>query len=534
VPRLRQPQGAGASSPGHEAPLSAAAIGLSENPDLKLDLSAVSLVCVTVSRQIELGVTGETSGCRSSHVASPPVAVQQIISPVDGSVYAERTTASPDQIEAALARAHAAQRGWRATPIAERAEIVERMVAHMLSVVDGVSEELAWQMGRPISHAPFEINRGFQERARHMVSIAAESLADVAAPAKDGFTRFIRKDPVGTVLVVAPWNYPYLTSVNSIVPALLAGNTIILKHATQTLLCAERYSEAMRAAGIPDGVFQHLHATHSDVAAMIGDERIGFVVFTGSVEGGHSIQRTAGERFIGTGMELGGKDPSYVRADCDLAYAIAENVDGAFFNAGQSCCSIERIYIAAPVYDAFVEGFVDLARRYVLGNPLDPATTLGPMVTTKAAEFVRGQIAEAIGQGARALVTEAEFANSNPGTPYLAPVVLTDVDHSMRVMVEESFGPVIGLMKVESDEEAIQLMNDSPYGLTASIWTNDIEAALAIGDRVETGTWYMNRCDYVDPALVWTGVKDTGRGVALSVLGFDAFTRPKSFHLKSL
>jgi acyl-CoA reductase-like NAD-dependent aldehyde dehydrogenase len=462
------------------------------------------------------------------------VAIQQIISPVDGSVYAERTTATPAQIETVLARAQAAQAGWRATPLAERVAIVERMVQHMQANVEAISAELAWQMGRPISHAPFEINRGFQERARHMSSIAAGSLADIAAPPKDGFTRFIRKDPVGTVLVVAPWNYPYLTSVNSIVPALLAGNTIVLKHATQTLLCAERYAEAMTAAGVPDGVFQHVHATHADVATMINDSRIGFVVFTGSVEGGHSIQRTAGERFIGTGMELGGKDPSYVRADCDLAYAIGENVDGAFFNAGQSCCSIERIYVDAAVYDEFVEGFVDLSRKYVLGNPLDPATNLGPMVSTKAAEFVRGQIAEAVGQGARALVSEAEFAASQIGTPYLAPTVLTNVDHTMRVMIEESFGPVIGIMKVHSDAEAIQLMNDSPYGLTASIWTSDVDAAIAIGDQVETGTWYMNRCDYVDPTLVWTGVKDTGRGVGLSVLGFDSFTRPKSFHLKTV
>jgi acyl-CoA reductase-like NAD-dependent aldehyde dehydrogenase len=257
-------------------------------------------------------------------------------------------------------------------------------------------------------------------------------------------------------------------------------------------------------------------------------------VFTGSVDGGHSIQRTAGERFIGTGMELGGKDPAYVRADCDLAYALGETVDGVFFNSGQSCCSIERIYVDAGIYDQFVEGFVDLSRKYVLGNPLDAATNLGPMVSAKAAEFVRGQVAEAIGQGARAVVSETEFAASQVGTPYLAPVVLTHVDHSMRVMTEESFGPVIGIMKVASDEEAIRLMNDSPYGLTASIWTNDIDAAVSIGDRVETGTCYMNRCDYVDPALVWTGVKDTGRGVALSVLGFDSFTRPKSFHLKSV
>ena len=461
------------------------------------------------------------------------MAVQQIISPVDGSVYAERTTASVEQIEAVLARAKAAQAGWRATPLVERAAVCERMVQHMLENVDSVAAELAWQMGRPIRHAPFEITRGFQERARHMISIAAGSLDDLAAPAKDGFTRFVRREPVGTVLVVAPWNYPYLTSVNSIVPALLAGNTVILKHATQTLLCAERYAAATTAAGLPDGVLQPVHATHDDIARMIGDERVGFVVFTGSVEGGHSIQRAASQRFIGTGTELGGKDPSYVRADCDLAYSIAENVDGAFFNAGQSCCAIERIYVDEQVYDDFVDGFVEMARGYVLGNPLDETTTIGPMVNTKAADFVRGQVADAARAGARAVVSESSSPAARAGTPYCGPVVLTDVDHSMRVMTEESFGPVIGIMKVRSDDEAVRLMNDSSYGLTACIWTSDVEAALHIGDRVDTGTWFMNRCDYVDPALVWTGVKDTGRGVALSVLGFDSFTRPKSFHLKT-
>jgi acyl-CoA reductase-like NAD-dependent aldehyde dehydrogenase len=462
------------------------------------------------------------------------VAVQQIISPVDGSVYAERTTVSPDGLQSVLAAADAARPGWRDTPLARRVEICEAMVQHMESVADDIAVELAHQMGRPVSYGGNEIRRGFQERARHMFTLAADALADISVDSPDGFHKFIRRDPLGSVLVVAPWNYPYLCAVNSIVPALLAGNTIVLKHATQTLLCAERLSEGFAAAGLPVGVFQHVAATHDDVATMIADPRIDFVVFTGSVEGGHAIQRRAGERFIGTGLELGGKDPSYVRADADLAYAIGENVDGSFFNSGQSCCAIERIYVHADVYDEFVDGFVEAARGYVLGNPLDEATTIGPMVTARAAEGVRAQIADAIAAGARALVSEADFPASAPGTPYMGPTVLVDVDHSMRVMTEESFGPVIGIMKVHSDDEAVRLMNDSEYGLTASIWTSDVHAAIAIGDQVATGTAYMNRCDYVDPALVWTGVKDTGRGQALSVLGFDSFTRVKSFHLKTV
>jgi acyl-CoA reductase-like NAD-dependent aldehyde dehydrogenase len=332
--------------------------------------------------------------------------------------------------------------------------------------------------------------------------------------------------------VLAPWNYPWLASVNAIVPAILAGNSVILKIAPQTPLVAERYAEAFAAAGLPDGVFQYLHIDHDQVAQVIGDTRINFVAFTGSVAGGHAVQRAASARFIGTGLELGGKDPAYVRADAPWAATIENLVDGAIFNSGQSCCAIERIYVQQDVYDQFVEGFVELTKQYRLGNPLEEATTLGPMVSVMAAARARTHIADALQKGARALIDESLFPLSQPGTAYLAPQVLVNVNHSMLVMSEESFAPVVGIMPVNEDEEAIRLMNDSHYGLTASIWTTDVEAALRIGDQIETGTWYMNRCDYLDPALAWTGVKDSGRGCTLSRLGFEAFTRPKSFHLR--
>jgi acyl-CoA reductase-like NAD-dependent aldehyde dehydrogenase len=267
---------------------------------------------------------------------------------------------------------------------------------------------------------------------------------------------------------------------------------------------------------------------------MIGDQRISFVAFTGSVSGGHAVVEAARNRFIGLGLELGGKDPAYVRFDANLNHAIENLVDGAMFNSGQSCCGIERIYVHRDLYEPFVKGAVELTQTYKLGNPLEPDTTLGPLVRSSAAEFVRGQISEAIQQGAIAHIDPSGFPANKAGTPYLAPQILTNVNHTMRVMTEETFGPVVGIMPVESDQEAIRLMNDSQYGLTAAIWTNDVDAAIRLGDQIETGTWYMNRCDYLDPALAWTGVKDSGRGCTLSVVGYGYLTRPKSFHLRSL
>jgi acyl-CoA reductase-like NAD-dependent aldehyde dehydrogenase len=462
------------------------------------------------------------------------MSIQKTISPVDGRVYVERELASGAAIEAALDRAVRAQRLWRAAKLEERMSICRRFVEAMESRAEAIGDELAWQMGRPVRYGPMEIRRGFAERARYMIDIAPERLADIPIAPKPGFVRFIRREPLGVVFTIAPWNYPYLTSVNSVVPALLAGNAVLLKHSAQTPLCAERYAEGLKEAGLPEGVFQFLHLSHADVERVIGDPRIAFVAFTGSVEGGRAVQSAASRRFIGTGLELGGKDPAYVRADADLSHAVENLVDGAMFNSGQSCCGIERIYVHRDVYEQFVDRAVALTRQYRLGNPLDPETTLGPMVRTSAAEFVRGQIAEAVAAGAKAHIDPRDFPADRSGTPYLAPQILTGVDHTMRVMREETFGPVVGIMPVASDEEAIALMNDSAYGLTAAVWTSDADAAIRIGDRIETGTWFMNRCDYLDPALAWTGVKDSGRGCALSVLGYEQLTRPKSFHLRTV
>jgi len=453
------------------------------------------------------------------------------ISPVDGRVYAERSAATAADIDATLTRARAAQREWRAVPLAERAAIVERFCGEFGRRGAQIATELSWQMGRPIRFAPSEV-RGTLERARYMTGIAASALAEVDAGPKSGFRRFIRREPLGVVFTVAAWNYPYLIAVNSVVPALMAGNTVVLKHSAQTPLCAETFAACFTAAGLPAGVFQLLHLSHDDTAAVIRDPRVDFVAFTGSVAGGRSVQRVAAERFIGVGLELGGCDPVYVREDADLPHAIENIVDGAFFNSGQSCCGLQRIYVHESLYEPFTRGCTELIRGYRLGDPLDPETTLGPLVRTAAADSVRAQVAAAVQAGARAAVDEREFPRSRPGTPYLAPQLLLDAPAGCAVMREEIFGPVAGLMKVRSDAEAVAHMNDSAFGLTAAVWTRDEAAALALGAQVQTGTWFMNRCDYLDPALAWVGVKDSGRGCTLSVIGYEHLTRPKSFHLR--
>jgi acyl-CoA reductase-like NAD-dependent aldehyde dehydrogenase len=460
------------------------------------------------------------------------MSIQKTISPIDGSVYVEREHADSAAVETALAQAVSAQKEWKKTTLVEREAICRKAVEYFLNNADEIGLELTWQMGRPVRYTANEIKRGFADRANYMIAAAGKALADIQVEEIPGFQRFIRREPVGVVFVVAPWNYPYLTSVNTVIPAIMAGDAVILKHAQQTPLCAERYAAAFEYAGLPAGVFQYLHLSHQQVAGIIGDIRVDYVAFTGSVEGGHAVQDAINERFIIGGLELGGKDPAYVRADANLADAVENLVDGSFFNSGQSCCGIERIYVHEDLYEKFVNGFVELTKTYTLGDPLDPETTLGPMVKTSAASFAQKQIDDAVGQGAKALIDPDLFPANKPGTAYLAPQVLIDVNHTMDVMSEETFGPVVGIMSVKNDEEAVKLMNDSQYGLTASIWTADVDAALRIGDQVETGTWFMNRCDYLDPALAWTGVKNSGRGCTLSTVGYEALTRPKSFHLK--
>lgn len=455
--------------------------------------------------------------------------ILKCISPIDGSVFAERPTQSYDEASAAIAKARAAREDWAAQPLDKRVKLVMAGVAQLNEMVDEVVPELAHMIGRPVKYGG-EF-RGFNERSNYVASIAADALAPIAIEDSASFTRQILREPHGVVLVIAPWNYPYMTAINTVAPALMAGNTVVIKHATQSLLVGERMVRAFVEAGVPEDVFQNLFLDHQTTSELIKARQFDFINFTGSVEGGRSIERAAAGTFVGLGLELGGKDPGYVMEDADLDAAVDTLMDGAMFNSGQCCCGIERIYVHSSLYDAFVEKSAAWVSNLKLGNPLDPETTLGPMANKRFAAEVRAQVGEAIAAGAVPVVDAANFPRDDGGA-YLAPQILTNVDHTMRVMRDESFGPVVGIMKVSGDDEALALMNDSEFGLTASLWTKDVERAKSVGAQIETGTVFMNRADYLDPALVWTGVKNTGRGGSLSVIGFQNLTRPKSYHLK--
>lgn len=460
-------------------------------------------------------------------------ATLRTISPIDGSLYVERTLAGAKEIDSALKAARKAQAAWKATSLAERAKLLSAATDAFVAEAPKIAEEITRQIGRPLGQSPGEV-RGFEERARYMIKIAPEALADLGVEPKEGFTRFIRREPLGVVFVVAPWNYPFLTSVNAVIPALMAGNAVLLKHSAQTPLAAERFAKAFKKAGLPKGLFQFLHLSHDDTAKIIGSGEVDFVAFTGSVEGGRMVQHAAADRFIGLGLELGGCDAAYVRQDANLAHAIENLVDGAYFNSGQSCCGIQRIYVHQDLYKPFLDGFVALTEQYRLGNPLEKDTNLGPVVRASAAAEIKKQIAKATRAGGKTLIDQKRFAAAGKlGPAYLAPQAFAVTSNKNPVMQEECFGPVAGIMKVKSDEEAVKLMNDNAFGLTSAIWTSDEKAALKIGDQVATGTWFMNRCDYLDPALGWVGVKDSGRGCTLSRVGYEFLTRPKSFHLRT-
>ncbi|KZS95332.1 succinate semialdehyde dehydrogenase [Sistotremastrum niveocremeum HHB9708] len=461
--------------------------------------------------------------------------VQTTITPHSQKPLTERNYPKESEVSDAIQRAAKAQKEWKNVALKDRIKIAERFTEEFKKMENEIPLELTLQMGRPVAQNAGEI-RGTLERAKYMISIAESSLADVPLTDTDkpGFRRYIRREAVGVVLIIAPWNFPYLTSINSVLPALIAGNAVILKPSPQTPLTGERFAQAFYNAGLPKDLLITLHLTPELTQYAVQHPLVNFVSFTGSVAGGRAVERAAAQAktIKGVALELGGKDPAYVRPDADLQYSVAELVDGAFFNAGQSCCAVERIYVHDSLYDDFVREYAQQVQNYKLGDPTTEGINLGPVVSVASANRIRKQVADAVSQGAKPLIAEDKFPQATPGSAFVAPQVLVDVNHTMEVMTEETFGPVVGIQKVSSDEEALKLMNDSPYGLTASIWSKSAPDSLV--ENLEFGTVFLNRCDYLDPALAWTGVKDSGRGISLSKFGYDQLTRAKSVHLKSL
>ena len=451
------------------------------------------------------------------------------ISPINGEIFAKRNTLSLKVAQEKVQLLRAAQKAWSARPLAERISLVMEGVDAVGKMDDQIVPELAQMMGRPIRYGG-EFG-GFKERAQYMSEIAEQALQDIEISNDSSFKRYIKRIPHGLVFVVAPWNYPYMTAINTIAPALIAGNVVALKHATQTLLVGERLVDAFISVGIPEDVFINMYLDHDTTSRLIEENSFDFVNFTGSLRGGIEMERAAAGTFTPVGTELGGKDPGYVMEDADLDAAVETLIDGAMFNSGQCCCGIERIYVVESLYEKFLKKAINIVENYKLGNPLEPETTIGPMANKRFSDEVRLQINEAVELGATAHIEV--FKNDDAGT-YVTPQILTGVDHNMRIMNDETFGPVVCIMPVSSDEEAISLMNDSEFGLTASLWTKDVGRAEKIADQIETGTVFLNRADYLDPALCWTGCKNTGSGGGLSIIGYHNLTRPKSYHLKKV
>ncbi|AEI65767.1 aldehyde dehydrogenase family protein [Corallococcus macrosporus] len=450
--------------------------------------------------------------------------------PFTGDVAASVEPTPPEALDAVLERARAASRALRALSVEDRVKLVLRACEAMEKDTESIARDITRQMGKPLSQARGEV-AGMAGRLRHMAAIAAESLADIILPPKDGFERRIAKEPLGVVLDLPAWNYPLLTAVNAIAPAVLAGNAVIVKHSPRTPLCGGHFARAFAEAGAPDGAVQALFLDYPRTEQLVGDARVDHVLFTGSVLGGHKMQAAARERFLHIGLELGGNDPAYVAPDCDLDKAVENIVDGAMYNAGQSCCAVERVYVHRSLYERFIAAAEPLVRAYVLGDPESDKTTMGPIAQPWHPAELEAFVQDATGLGAR-LVTGGRPTQVDGRGRFFEPTLLRDVSPQARLMREESFGPLLPVAPVDSDEEALALMNASRLGLTASVWTSDRERADRLARELEAGTIYMNRCDALDPALPWSGVKDSGRGVTLSALGFDALTRPKARHYR--
>jgi acyl-CoA reductase-like NAD-dependent aldehyde dehydrogenase len=433
-------------------------------------------------------------------------------------------------VSSTLDRARDAARAWRNTSMAERAGLCERATKAMEARAQHIAADITRMMGKPIAQSLGEV-KTCAARARHLIGAADPALADVVLPPVTGLERRVVREPLGVVFDLPAWNYPLLTAVNCVVPAVLAGNAVVVKHSPRTPLCGEHFARAFADAGAPPHLVQALSCDHATSERIVGDPRIDHVVFTGSIFGGKRIVEAAKGRFLHPCLELGGNDPAYVAPDCDLAHAVENVVDGAIYNAGQSCCAVERVYVHKAIYARFLDAAEPLVRAYVMGDPGSEKTTLGPIAQPHHVPELEALVEDARGVGAR-VVAGGRRASVDGRGRFFEATLLADCTQSMKLFRQESFGPIVSVMPVDSDDEALAKMNDSHLGLTASVWTRDRERAARFAQSLQYGTVFMNRCDYLDPALPWSGWKESGRGVSLSTFGFDALTRPKAMHFR--
>jgi acyl-CoA reductase-like NAD-dependent aldehyde dehydrogenase len=421
------------------------------------------------------------------------------------------------------------QKRWRALPLKQRLDLVKEALNYFDKNREAIAVDICEQMGRPLHHSRGEL-RGFFERANHLCSIAESVLAPDVYTDKPGFDRSIEHVPLGVIFVISAWNYPLLITVNSVVPALIAGNTVLLKHSSLTPKIGRHFENAFGKLG-GFNVLSQTIVDHDTTGKIIEELPVHHVVFTGSVAGGQSILKHTSKKFMMPALELGGKDAAYVHRDADLQYAVETIVDGAMFNAGQSCCGMERAYVHQDVYQDFLARAEKLIRTYKLGDPKDESTSMGPVAQAKSVEEMKTQISDAEKSGAKVLVGgKAETVGQ---AVFFQPTLLSGVNNKMLIMQEENFGPILPVMSVTGLDQAIEMVNDSHYGLTAAIFTNDKEVGKKFAEAADVGTVFMNRCDYLDPALPWTGVKDSGVGSSLSKYGFYHVTRCKGLHFKT-
>ncbi|MFN7309695.1 MAG: aldehyde dehydrogenase family protein, partial [bacterium] len=431
-------------------------------------------------------------------------------------------------IAAKFKAARAAQRAWAATPLAHRLECIKRFRQALIDGRERLAAILTSEVGKPIKQARNELN-GLLGRIDFFLAETERTLAPRTVHDEGGMREVIAHEPLGVIANISAWNYPYFVGANGFVPALLTGNAVLYKPSEYATLTGLEIGNLLHASGVPQDVF----------AVLAGGPRVGIellkhavdgVFFTGSYAAGKRIAEATAGRMIKLQLELGGKDPTYVCEDVDLAAAAASLADGAMYNTGQSCCSVERIYVHEKIHDAFVAAFVAEVRGFKRGEPTMEDSYLGPLTRAPQVKVLELQVADALAKGARCLLGGHKV---EPPGNWFEPTVLVDVNHDMTVMREESFGPIIGIQKVASDEEAVRLMNDTEYGLTAGVYTRDEARARRILAQVHAGSVYWNCCDRVSPRLPWSGVGHSGVGLTLSTYGIETFTRLKAWHLRA-